>query len=113
MRRLAQFQARLLFRRARLNLAEHYVFGLYVIGHFTLLRAVIAPFGALSLPTLRVVIVCIQLAFFCWAAKVFFEVGWFGAAWRSMLATIALGLFTIVAGVLSALVVVVLPTAFA
>ena len=69
----------------------------------------IAPFGGLSHPVAKLVNVGFQTVYFCWAAKVFFEVSWWSAGWRSVVAVIAMSFFTVLVGVLAAAVVIALP----
>ena len=105
---LLALTTRRLFRTARLNLAEHFVFGFYVLGHLSLVRAVIAPFFGFG-DTVRVVYMVLQLGYFSWAAKVFFRVSWWAAGWRSLVAIVTISIFIMLVALFGAITVVVLP----
>ncbi len=96
---------RWLFRRSGLNLAEHLVFGLFLIGQTALLRALLAPFGALEHPAPRIVLVVVEFAYFVWAGCVVFERGVAATVWRMLIARLVLGVATVIFAAIGAIAI--------
>ncbi|MCA9292101.1 MAG: DUF3667 domain-containing protein [Phycisphaerales bacterium] len=94
-----------LFRRAGLNVAEHYAFALFVFGQRTLFLTLLVPFGIMEWPQAVVPIATIEIIYTTWAALRFYGVGWFAALWRIIVAQLVL---VVVMGVLAGATAIVL-----
>ncbi len=75
-----------LFRRGRLNYAEHFTFVLYMSGHFALVRAVFVLAGLMGTNAGFFASLLGELAYFIWAGVQFYGRSWMATAWRMVIA---------------------------
>jgi len=78
-----------LFYRHRLRIAEHAVLCLYGFGHLFLFTSPLAVLGLMGTAIGSLVLSLIPIVYMAWAARDFYQVGWFNAIWKMVLIRVA------------------------